>query len=299
MPKMESNKVELLKAVQNERGEASVYPDEVIFSNLYYVSFSHALRAIEGYIAAGRSDEFVRDCRDANEWIAEKSPKVRDINVINFDGVVALLGNGSTSCDALFYNFNLTDGEFHFITEFKNTGKLELLRLLKSDQRDGIYRKVKDSIENIRNNIVFGGNQEADDIICNMHFFIVYNGKNTAATLVMPKALSKAHSSKGENGKQNHATRTAKRVSNRKDENEIYRQFGEKIKRLNMKPCTEDTFPGNAIPRVRKSDKGSERIRYFTIFSAQDFGELIDSTFFDNWKWGPYLLEENEDSETT
>ena len=87
MPKMESNKVELLKAVQNERGEASVYPDEVIFSNLYYVSFSHALRAIEGYIAAGRSDEFVRDCRDANEWITEKSSKVRDISVINCNGV--------------------------------------------------------------------------------------------------------------------------------------------------------------------------------------------------------------------
>ena len=286
---MEKNKLNVLKHVIEERSVLPEYPDEAIFSNLYHTSFSTALRSINGYPDKEKSRR-----QNANEWIRETSSKACAVYVINFDRITDLLNNGSSSCDALFYNFCIQSGEFHFMSEFKNTeiaGKQDLLRLLKCDDQDSIYRKVKASVENIRHNLLFGGNQEADDIIQNMHFFVVYNGKNNAATSPRPTVPFKSHAMRDAHGKQNRATRGQRHECTPKEENEIYQRFGQRIEELRMKPCTEDTFPGHAIPRVRKVERGSEKIRYFTIFSAQDFGDLINSGFFENWNWGPYLVK--------
>ena len=122
-----------------------------------------------------------------------------------------------------------------------------------------------------------------------MHFFAVYAGKNTSATSEGPQILSGKRTSKDAYGKQNRAIRNGRPKYSEKDEDGVYQRFGKRIEELGMKPCTEDTFPGTAFPRVKKSEHGSEKVRYFTIFSAQDFGHLIDSGFFDNWKWGKYL----------
>ena len=284
---MENNKLNVLDQVIQERSTLPEYPDELIFSNVYHASLSTRLRAIGGF-----SGEEKNKRQNANEWIHEKSHKACAVRAINFDRVADILNNGSTSCDAFFYNFCHNNNEFHFISEFKNTenaGKQELLRLLKREDNDGIYRKVKDSVESIRHNLLFGGNQEADDIIRNIHFFVVYNGKNNAATSTKPIVPSKKYASRDVHGKQNRATRSRQHEYTPKEENEIHQRFGLKIEELGLKPCTEDTFPGNSIPRVRKAERGSKKIRYFTTFSAQDFGDLINSGYFDNWKWGPYL----------
>ena len=294
---MENNKLNILDQAIRERLAPPVFPDEMVFSNLYHTSFSTQLRAIDGFPDKEKAKRI-----NANEWIREKSRKACAIRVINFDRVKDILNNGSTSCDAFFYSFYPNNNEFHFITEFKNTetyGKQELLRLLNREDQDGIYRKVKDSIENIRHHLLFGGKQEADEIIQNTHFFVVYNGKNNAATSNKPSVPSREQASKDARGKQNRATRIRRPEYSIKEENEIYQQFGLKIEDLSMKPCTEDTFPGSAIPRLRKSGRGSEKIRHFTIFSAQDFGELINSGYFDNWNWGQYLPATAAISEST
>ena len=294
MLKMENERFNVLACVANERVTLPEYPDEAVFSDLYHTSLSTALRAVEGYL-----DEEKRRRQDANEWIVEKSCKARNVCVINFDQVVKRLNNGRASCDAFFYNFYWQQGEYHFLCEFKNTGKQDFLRYLKSDNEDSIYKKVKDSAENISQCVVFGGECEADDIISNMHFFAVYNGKNTAATSSKPIVPTKENAGKGSNGKQNRATRNRQHEYTPKEENEIYQRFGEKIEQIGLKTCVEDTFPGNAIPRVKKSAHGPEKIRHFTIFSAQDFGKLVESGFFDHWNWGLYLPTVEDSSDIT
>ena len=294
VPMMGNNKLDVLAWIISERAAPPEYPDEAIFSDLYHTSLSTALRAIDGF-----TEEERKKRQFANEWIREKSSNANSVHTINFDQIVALLNNGKASCDALFYNFCHQPGKYHFLSEFKNTGKQDILRFLKSDGEDSIYKKVKDSVENIRQHLLFGGEHEADDIVRNMHFFAVYNGKNTAAISSKPIVPSKKAAVKDSKGKQNRATRSGPHEYTLKEENEIYQRFGTRIEQLGMKPCTEDTFPGNAIPRVKKTSHGSEKIRHFTIFSSQDFGELIDSGFFDDWNWGPYLPNEGELIENT
>ena len=288
--KMENKKINVLEYIIAERSTPPEYLDEAIFSDLYHTSFHTSLRAIQGYPDRVKK-EHQRDGFEwfENEWIRTESDKACNIRVIDFDNLVSLLDSGKASCDAFFYNFECQTGEFHFISEFKRADKQTLIRLLKDESRDGLYRKIKDSIESIRQHFLFGGNHEADSIIENMHFFAVYAGKNTSATSEGPQILSGKKTSKDSYGKQNRAIRNGRPKYSEKDEDGIYQRFGKRIAELGMKPCTEDTFPGNAIPRVKKAEHGSEKIRYFTIFSAQDFGQLIDSGYFDCWKWGEYL----------
>ena len=133
---MENNKFDVLTYVIKERSTPPEYPDEAIFSNLYYTSLSTELRAIAGY-----REEQKRKRQNDNEWIKEESSKACDIRVINLDGLVSLLKNGKASCDAFFYNFEHEDGEFHFIAEFKRVNKQKLLELLSLayNHKDSIY----------------------------------------------------------------------------------------------------------------------------------------------------------------
>ena len=295
---MENNKLNVLEYIIAEQSTPPEYPDEAIFSDIYHTSLHTSLRSIQGY--PDRVKEKHR--KDGfewfeNEWIKLESDKVCNIRVIDFDNLVSLLNSGKASCDAFFYNFECQTGEFHFISEFKRVDKQTLINLLKDEGRNGLYRKIKDSAESIRHHLLFGGNQEADSIIENMHFFAVYAGKNTSATSEGPQILSGKKTSKDAYGKQNRAIRNGRTKYSEKNEDDIFQRFGRQIEELGMKPCTEDTFPGKAIPRVKKTEHGSEKVRYFTIFSAQDFGQLIDSGFFDFWNWGKYLPDPESTTE--
>lgn len=289
---METNKLDVLAYVIDERFKSPEFPDEVVFSDLYHASLHTSLRAINGYPDRVK-EEHRKDGSEwaENEWIREESSKSSDIHVIDFDNLVAVLSNGKASCDAFFYNYIHRDSELHFIAEFKNESKQKFLEKLKDNDKDSLYKKVNDSIENICKNLLFGGTHEAESIIQNMHLFAVYGGKNTAATSVGPYVPFKKNASRNAEGKQNRATRTQRREYSEKEERDIYGQFGKKIEHLGMKPRTEKLFsPIKVNPRISP---------YFTPFSSQDFGKLINSGFFDNWNWGPYIPDEEKLTKNT
>lgn len=289
-----TDKINVLEKIVEERNCKKEYLDENIFSNLYFSSLSTSLRALNGYKLDKRCEE-----EEKNRWLLSKSAKIKDINVINFDNVTRCLDNGRASCDIMFYNFSIgEENEYHFLGEVKNIGKQEMLKFIKSETDDGIYKKVKDCVQNIRTCLLFGGLQEGDDIIKNMHLFLVYCGKNTAATFDSPKMPGKTHAEKSPKGKQSSATRGYRKyLYNEKAECEIYDKFTKKMAELGLKPCNESTFPGNALPRVKKLGKGAGKTRQFSLFSASDFGQIVDSGFFDDWDWGKYLPEKQPDIE--
>lgn len=109
-----------------------------------------------------------------------------------------------------------------------------MLSQLKSEDNDGIYYKVRDSIRLIKNELEFGGTQEKEELVRHMHFFVVYEGKNNVAVQTTIK------------------------------------------------------LPGKALPRAGKAVKGKGKVRAFSIFSAQNFAEIVEKGFFDEWNWGEY-----------
>lgn len=76
-------------------------------------------------------------------------------------------------------------------------------------------------------------------------------------------------------------------LDSEKRESDAYERFGRMVQSLGLEYCSEDAFPGDALPRAKKV-KGSGRIRHFSMFSAQDFAEMIENDFFSDWKWGDY-----------
>lgn len=285
-----TDKINVLEEIVKERADIKEYLDENIFSTLYHASLSTCLRALDGYKQDKRGIE-----EEKNKWLLYQSTKIKDTNVIDFDNVTKCLDNGRASCDIMFYNFSIgkEENKYHFLGEVKNTGKQDMLKLIKSETNNGIYKKVKDSVENIRSCLLFGGLQEGDDIIKNMHLFLVYGGKNNAATFDRLKLPGKMHAEKSPKGKQSSATRRDRNCPiNEKAEGEIYDNFTQKIAKLGLKPCYKSTFPGDALPCLKKSGKGAEKIRQFSLFSAADFGQIINSGFFDDWDWGDYVRVE-------
>ena len=139
-------------------------------------------------------------------------------------------------------------------------------------------------------NILFGGSQEADDIVKNTHFFAVYAGKNTIPTSAGPRVPTGNKAVKDANNKQTRATRSRRPEYTEKQEQDIYGRFSKKIEQLGLEPRKRDTFPVKVSSRISP---------YFTPFSAQDFGKLIDSGFFDNWNWGKYLPDVEVNIEET
>lgn len=285
--KMENEKFNVLAQVINERSFEFDYPDKAVFSNLYYTSLARSLQGM-----ASTPDAEKADWEGKNEWLKAESSKVTDIPVIDFDNLVTLLDNRKTSCDVFFYNFGLMDNGFHFLGEFKRVNKRTFLDLLNlpNDHEDSIFRKVSDSIENIRHSLFFGGSQESDAIVQNAHFFAVYAGKNTIPTSAGPRVPTGNKALKDSNNKQTRATRSRRPEYTEKQEQDIYGRFSKKIESLNLKPRKRDTFPVKVSPRISP---------YFTPFSAQDFGKLIDSGFFDNWNWGTYLPDTESVAEDT
>ena len=307
--KMENEQFNVLEHVIKERDESFDFPDEAIFSNVYYTSLFRQLR--------GRSNVpayEIKNWENGNRWLLNITSKAADIPVIAFDKLKSLLmkqrygvdNNGQKSCDAFFYNFDHQDNEFHFLAELKNTDKKRFIddflipgftktptqqvqESSNGKKQDSLYKKAKDSIELIRQEFLFGGNQEGDELISNIHLVAVYNGKNTRHTSSGPRLPGKGKASKGSDGKQCYATRNTESEPVTKAEYDVYNRFGNQLAELGLKPRNKDTFfPIRVDPKINA---------YFTFFSAQDFGQLIDSGFFDNWKWGRYLPNVESTSE--
>ena len=271
----------VLELVQQENEKGVMYPDEKIISNLYYVSFSYSLRALEGLPKEQKEEKEKR-----NEWLKEKSKFAEKTPVLNFDRIAEQLKDeGRCSCDALFYHTCPGEGERHYLAEFKQADKKMILTLMKNLGKDGIYSKIHDSVELIKKELEFGGRSEHEDIIAHMHFFMVYAGKNNVAAANPVTLPRKMAVSRDNCGKQKSAGRM--NFDSGKAANEIYEQFGERLKKLGLEGCEEKTFPGNALPCAKKR-KGGGKERSFSIFSASDFAQIIDSGFFASWNWGEY-----------
>lgn len=280
---METQKkmINILDEVVKEKSSEPEYPDEVIVSNLYYVSLSFSLRSLAGM----REDERKRK-QEKNGWLENETKKIHDIQTLDFDNITKKLTNGKTSCDAFFYNFMCGEEEQHFLCELKNVDKKTILNLLNDEGKDGVYNKVKDSVQMIKTQLLFGGNQENDKIIQHTHFLVIYSGKNNVPSKSPVKMVGKTKVGRDASQKQCKAARIS--VDSEKKDLEIYDRFGEKIIKLGLQYCCEDVFPGDALPRAKKILKGGEKVRAFSIFSANDFAKIIDSDFFASWKWGEY-----------
>lgn len=274
----------MLKVLEKVKAESRLnyeFPDEKIASNMYFVSLSKALRALHFMEETEKASEAPK-----NEWLIKEADKIKDLPVLDFDNITAAVANGKKSCDGLFYNYTAQEGERHYLAELKNTAKKELLFLLKSEADDGIYLKVRDSVQTIEKELEFGGTQEGEEIVHNTHFFMVYNGKNNVPVFHAIKLPEKTRVESNERKKQKRAGRMD--YFSEKDMNDIYDQFGRKILSLGLTECAEDTFPGDALPRAVKKGKGKGKTRVFSIFSSKDFADIVENGFFDTWSWGEY-----------
>ena len=273
--------INVLEKLKDETENAPEYEDEGIASNIYYISLSIALRALDGMDEERRKKE-----EPKNEWLRSESSKIQEIPVLDMDNIKNTLKIDKKSCDGLFYNYEPQEKGQHYLFELKNIGKKKLLSLMKSKKDVGILYTVEDSIQMIKYELEFGGAQEKGDLIRNMHFFIVYGGKNDVPA---PSGSIKLPGKKRVEGKQSQQkqNRAGKMNYNtQKQEYDIYTQFGKSISALGLKECEEKDFPGDALPHTRK--KGKKKVREFSIFSAYDFVEIIEKGFFDNWNWGEY-----------
>lgn len=277
-----TKEMNVLDEVMKECEQDFEYLDEKIASNIYYISLSHALRSLEGMEEHEKEQK-----RKNNSWLEEETRKIHDIFVLNFDGIVRKLANGKKSCDGFFYNFSSTEDRQHYLVELKNVDKQTMLKMLSDYGENGIYEKVKDSVQLIKSQLLFGGETEKEAIIDHTHFFLVYGGKNNVPSRNPIKMVGKAKVSRGQNHKQNHAGRM--NIDSTKQEDELYKEFGDKIADLKLVACSEDSFPGEALPRTRKV-KGVGKIRQFSLFSSLDFARIIDAQYFDTWNWGQYQV---------
>lgn len=273
--------MDVLNEVILEDKKIFEYGDEKIASNVYLVSLSCALRKLA--TMDGKEKE---EALGKNEWLAEETGKVRDIPVIAFDNVVKKLENGKCSCDMFFYNFHQEAEEFHYLAELKNVDKKRMLSMLADMGQDGIFTKVRDSVQMIGKELEFGGAQEHEELVSHTHFFVVYAGKNNVPAKSPIEMPGRTRVSRDEHRKQNRAGRMV--TGSEKREREIYDRFGNQILRLGLKACDEDQFPGKALPRAKKMGQGGGKMRMYSLFSASDFAQILDHGFFDTWKWGDY-----------
>lgn len=189
--------MKILDEIALESAEGSLYPDEQIASDIYQVSLSYSLRALDGMGSDEREEKAGK-----NAWLEKMTEKVHDVPVLSFDNITKKLSNGKHSCDAVFYNFSPDEGEQHYLVELKNANKQTVLSLMKEKGKDGIYNKISDSVQMIQKQLEFGGKQEHDEIVRHMHFCMVYAGKNDVISRDPVEKLKRTKIIRDKTGKQ-------------------------------------------------------------------------------------------------
>jgi len=59
------------------------------------------------------------------------------------------------------------------------------------------------------------------------------------------------------------------------------------FKELGFSGCIKDDFPIPGKPDFKK-EKGTGKVRNYTLFTSRDFIELMSKDFFTDWDWGDY-----------
>lgn len=283
---------DLHKALAEEAKEECEFEDEKIASNLYLASLPYSLRSLK---EDSGQPESVREKKiESNMWLKNESIHIADIPAINFDCLKCKIDASRPSCDVFFYNAGFSKHRKHLLGEFKNTSKSEIVDMMKSRGKDGLKRKIISSIDLLKSEISFVSSKEEQRALeGDIHLFLVYGGKNDMPSAGdWRKRLPRSENvSRDSRRKQVSASRQRYNSNDsEKKANTIFNSFGLFLKGKGLVPCTKEEFPGNALPRLSKSRGG--KIRDFSMFSATDFAEIVDSGYFDTWNWGtlaPYI----------
>lgn len=248
--------------------------DEVIASNLYYVSFPHSLGIISG---VGDEDQ-IAEMREQNNWLQSVIPEAPNVRVINFDRIKEYILDLQQlkSCDAYFYK---SDSGKCFLIEFKATTKEKLLKMLnlKTDNADALIKKVAHS-KTILEKVCFNTAGTPDDLVARTHVVIVYDGKNTEASSLAVRDLLPQKKRCASSGKQSRASFQGK--SSRKEIDQPTKRFADYIQqKLGFCSVTKKEFPGSAYP--------DDNPRYASFMTARDFSKAVYALFVD-WDWGDY-----------
>lgn len=249
--------------------------DEIIASNLYYVSLPNSLA-----IVAGTADELkAKEMNKQNEWLQLAIPDAKTVPVLNFDRIKEYLSEcqGLKSCDAFFYESD--PAKKCFLIEFKATSKDRLLKLLDidTDNSDAIIKKVTHSKVVLRK-VGFTREKTDDDIVSRTHVVVVYDGKNTTATsMVVRNLLPQKRKCIGK-GKQQRATQQS--GTSKKEINQPTKRFADYVeKKVGFCAITKKEFPGSAFP--------DDNPRFATFMTTIDFARAVDA-LLKTWDWGEY-----------
>ncbi len=275
---MDPTNKEILRIFDFLEVEAHCLPkqaDEVIASNLYYVSFPHSLGIISG---VGDEDQ-IAEMREQNDWLQSVIPEAPNVRVINFDRIKEYILDLQQlkSCDAYFYK---SDSGKCFLIEFKATTKEKLLKMLdlKTDDADALIKKVAHS-KTILEKVCFNTTGTPDDLVARTHVVIVYDGKNTEASSLAVRDLLPQKKRCASSGKQSRASFQGK--SSRKEIDQPTKRFADYIQqKLGFCSVTKKEFPGSAYP--------DDSPRYASFMTARDFSKAVYALFVD-WDWGDYF----------
>lgn len=252
-----------------------IQEDEVIASNLYYVSFPNSLGMISGAPDQSQRDEMHKQ----NNWLQSVIPEASAVHVINFDRVKGYISDYQQlkSCDAYFYK---SDPGKCFLIEFKATTKEKLLKMLdlKTDSADALIKKVAHS-KTILEKVCFNAAGTPDDLVARTHVVIVYDGKNTEASTLAVRDLLPQKKRRTSSGKQMRASFQEK--TSRKEIDQPTKRFADYVQqKLGFCSVTKKEFPGSAYP--------DDSPRYASFMTARDFSKAVYALFVD-WDWGDYL----------
>lgn len=249
--------------------------DDVIASNLYYVSLPHSLGILSGVTDEAQRSEMQKQ----NNWLQSIIPGAQNVYVLNFDKIKEYVPDCHElkSCDAFFYKSN---SEKCFLIEFKATTKEKLIKMLdlKTDKGDALIKKIAHS-KTILERVCFNSEETLEDLVARTHVVIVYDGKNTEASSTAVRSLLPQKKQSANNGKQKQAS--FQRGSSKKEISQPTKRFADCIQqKYGFCSVTKKEFPGAAYP--------DDSPRHATFMTALDFSKAVDALFSD-WGWGDYL----------
>lgn len=267
------------KALEYDKSCPEEFPDEKIFSNIYYTSLSHSLRIMKSLVE--NNDKNINDKKTMNEWIkvsegdADKKEDIvnpEDICVINFDvmkNVMDVDKNRLCTVDAL-----LLSEDKSVIIEFKNTKLSKIYtEYINLDPKN---KKC------IMDKLICGKNLLKDYIeISDVHFMLVYNKNDIPSKIKSQKAEGTEEVHTNSKGKQSRVSKVkfTKPVSKK---NDVLKNFEKEFSKLGFSECKNTDFL-SGTKCGKKMAKNNNKFSLITQYELLEFYEI-----FKNWDWGDY-----------
>lgn len=267
------------KALEYDKMCSEEFPDEKIFSNIYYTSLSYSLRIMKSLDE--NNDEKINEKKDMNEWIrvSEGEPETKedvikpeDICVINFDTMIKVMDvdkNNLCTVDALLLSGD--NGE-NVIIEFKNTSLKKIYgKYINATHKDFIMPKLKGS-KNILKDYVETSN---------LHFIFVYN-KNDIPAKIPPKKAERIEGvCTDSRGKQSRVSKVKFNEHSQK-KSDALQNFERVFSKLGFSDCESTKF----LQSTRCGRKMVKNKNKFSLITQYEFSEFYE--IFKNWNWGRY-----------